>query len=105
MPPEQQRRSRSVTMLHVSGAPAPNKTPEATRAFHDVVLGDPDLLAAEFDAIIAGAWDGAWPAWPRPRPGFTGPPRAPLRREGWAAPAPRAVELVRLPRRRPRGPP
>lgn len=94
-----------MTTLSLNTALTDCPVPDVAREFHDLVLSDPGLLAAEFDAIIAGGWDGARPAWPRPRRGSNGPGRTPPRRMARAAPAPRSAEPARTPRRRPRGPP
>jgi hypothetical protein len=48
-------------------ASAPASAP-AREQFLDVVLGDEDLLRAEFDAIIADAWDDPPRAARRPPP-------------------------------------
>lgn len=55
--------------------------------FLDIVLGDPDLLAAEFDAIVARAWGGevsaTEPSTPR---GVEGPAPSSSQAEPDAAP-------------------
>lgn len=42
--------------------------------FADLVCGDPGLLRAEFDELIAASWDGPPPRWP------FGPRRSPPQR-------------------------
>jgi hypothetical protein len=49
------------------------------REFYELICADPDLVAAEFDEIIAAGWGTASPGHPRP----------PLRRERPAGPASR----------------
>ncbi|KGN39660.1 hypothetical protein [Knoellia aerolata] len=70
------------------GAVAPASSSRAeVDDFLDVVLADEDLLAAEFDAIIAHAWGGATaPAEPSTQRGVPGPPARPLSDEPGATP-------------------
>jgi hypothetical protein len=63
--------------------------------FLDLIYGDTDLLAAEFDAIIAAEW----PEPPAARPGRSGAGRHPD-----SGPARRAADPVRGPVSRPRHP-
>ncbi|MDX6237983.1 MAG: hypothetical protein QOG10_2798 [Kribbellaceae bacterium] len=79
---------------------------DQAEVFVDLVLGDDDLVRAEFDALIAACWEspcepptgrpcppaGAWAARPPPRW-----PRRPGSRLGFAP--------TRRPQRRERGPP
>lgn len=54
-------------------------------AFLDLLLGDDDLLDAEFDAIIRASWKGRPPA---SRPASCGPDGHAQRLDGLPAPAP-----------------
>ena len=49
-------------------------TNTATLQFAELVCGDPALLRAEFDELIAASWDGPPPRWP------FGPRRSPPHR-------------------------
>ncbi len=49
-----------MEMLHC----APEEFPSIDEQFWDLLFDDPDLLRAEFDALIAAAWSGAPPARP-----------------------------------------
>jgi hypothetical protein len=63
--------------------------------FLDLIYGDTDLLAAEFDAILAAEW----PEPPAERPG-----RSAAGRNPGSGPARRAADPVRRPVSRPRHP-
>lgn len=77
---------------------------ETSDAFLDIVLADSELLAAEFEAIVSGAWP---PRPRRPRPAF---PHLPQARSGpvdrsLVTSSGRPEPSTRTPRCRQRGPP
>jgi hypothetical protein len=76
-------------------APASETTRTVDERFLDLIYGDPDLLAAEFDAIIAAEW-------PEPRVGRPG--RSPAGRHPGRRPARRAAGPVQGLASRPRHP-
>jgi hypothetical protein len=76
-------------------APTSETAPTIEEQFLDLIFSDTDLLAAEFDAIIAAEW----PEPPGDRPG----PGAACRHSG-SGPARRAANPVRGPVSRPRHP-
>jgi hypothetical protein len=76
------------------------------REFYELMCADPDLVAAEFDEIVAGAWGTASPRNPRPArrpPRPSGPSARRPRRDEHRTPAQRAAAVERVARQR--GPP
>ena len=76
--------------LHPDGFQATRSTDEQ---FLDLLLGDEDLLRAEFDAIIAAEWPGQ----PPDRPGRGRPCRATSRRDTATPPASCGIRGVATP--------
>lgn len=87
-----------MTTLH--GA-APVWPVEAQLA--DLICSDPDLLHAEFDAIISAAWDSDVPPGRPGRPAAPRPPSpGPVRSAGWLHPQPCGPQGCRRLQRRAR---
>ena len=76
-------------------APTSETARTVDEQFLDLIYGDTDLLAAEFDAIIAAEW---------PEPPADRPARGAAGRHPGSGPARRAADPVRGPVSRPRHP-
>jgi len=85
-----------IVMSHIRPRDSLADTRSAQQQFIELLLGDDELLQAEFDAIIAAEWPGPPPSLPRRRLHGNEDPGSRRRHRSTAPKEPRAGRLPHL---------